>query len=72
MATPAQIQAALDPAGTGQVANITVSTHSSVSAKDMHYVVGLNSYAGRSRWITTSAAGTASSQAAAILAGLAG
>lgn len=70
MATPAEIQAALDPAGTGQVANITVSQRAT-SAEDMHYVVGINSYAGRSRWITTNVASSASAQATVILAGLA-
>lgn len=70
MATPAEIQAQIDPAGTGLVANIISSLHVDATY-DNHYVVGINSYAGRSRWITTNVASSASAQAAAILAGLA-
>lgn len=66
MATPAQIQAQLDPAGTGLVANIISSLHVDATY-DNHYVVGINSYAGRSRWVRTTAAQTAAQQATAIL-----
>lgn len=69
MATPAEIQAELDPAGTGLVANITQFIRAT-SAKNNVYAVGINSYAGRARWVETSAAGTATSQATAILAAL--
>jgi hypothetical protein len=70
MATPAEIQAQLDSAGTGLVANIQQSVHAGATF-DNHYVVGIGSYAGRSRWIATTAAQTAAQQATAILAGLA-
>lgn len=66
MATPAQIQAQLDSAGTGKVANITISTHAGATY-DNHYVVGIDSYAGRSRWCTTTQADSAATQAASIL-----
>lgn len=70
MATPAQIQAQLDSAGTGLIANIIQSVHED-DTYDAHYVVGLNGYAGRSRWCPTTAAETAANQAAEILAVLA-
>lgn len=70
MATPAEIQAQLDPAGTGKVANIISSVHAG-STYDNHYVVGINSYAGRSRWCATTAANTAGQQATQILNALA-
>lgn len=70
MATPAQIQAQLDSAGTGLVANIQQSVHAD-GTYDNHYVVGIAPpYTGRSRWITTTAAQTAAQQATAILNGL--
>ncbi len=70
MATPAEIQAQIDPAGTGRVANIQQSIRADATY-DQHYVVGLSSYPGRSRWIQTTSAQTASQQATAILQGLA-
>lgn len=70
MATPAQIQAQIDSAGTGMVANIQQSVHADATY-DNHYVVGIcPPYTGRSRWITTTAAQTAAQQATAILNGL--
>lgn len=69
MATPAEIQAQIDSAATGRVANITRSIIG--STLDDHYVVGvLTPYAGRSRWVQTTAAQTAAQQATAILAAL--
>lgn len=69
MATPAEIQEQLDPAGTGLVANIIQSINCT-SAKADRYVVGLNDYAGRSRWVQTNIASSATAQATAILAAL--
>lgn len=70
MATPAEIQAVMDAAGTGKVANIARSGHASATI-DEHYVVGVTEpYAGRSRWVATTAADSAAVQAAALLAGL--
>lgn len=69
MATPAEIQAQIDPAATGRVANITRSVFGSTF--DEHYVVGvLTPYAGRARWVRTTQANTAAQQATAILAAL--
>jgi len=69
MATPAEIQAQLDSAATGRVANITRSVNG--ATLDNHYVVGVTApYAGRARWVQTTAAQTAAQQATAILAGL--
>lgn len=70
MATPAEIQAQLDSAGVGTVANIQRSVHADATY-DNHYVVGINSYPGRSRWVQTTAANTAAQQATEILTGLA-
>lgn len=70
MATPAEIQAQLDSAGTGRVANILVSSHAD-GTYDNHYVQGMSGYAGRARWCQTTAANSAAVQAAAILATLA-
>lgn len=70
MATPAEIQAQLDSAGTGNVANIQSSVHAD-ETYDNHYVVGINSYPGRSRWCTTTASDSAATQAASILTQLA-
>ncbi len=70
MATPAQIQAQLDSAATGNVANITRSLIG--TTLDDHYVVGqVAPYAGRSRWVQTTQAQTAAQQATAILTALA-
>jgi hypothetical protein len=69
MATPAAIQAQLDAAATGNVANITRSLIG--TTLDDHYVVGVVApYAGRSRWVQTTQAQTAAQQATAILAAL--
>lgn len=66
MATPAQIQAQIDAAGTGNVANIERSIIGTTI--DEHYVVGqVAPYAGRSRWVQTTQAQTAAQQATAIL-----
>lgn len=70
MATPAEIQAQLDSAATGKVANIQSSVHANATY-DNHYVVGINSYPGRSRWCRTTVAETAAQQAADILTQLA-
>jgi hypothetical protein len=70
MATPAAIQAEMDPAATGRVANIQAVVHASTT-KDNVYAVGVVApYAGRSRWIETTSADSAGDQATAILNGL--
>lgn len=69
MATPAEIQAQIDHAGTGRVANITLSTGVDATY-DNHYVVGQIGYSGRSRWVRTTKSDDAETQAAAILAAL--
>lgn len=67
MATPAEIQAQIDSAATGRVANIQASTHADATY-DHHYAVGvMGEYAGRSRWCITTAAETAANQAVEIL-----
>lgn len=71
MATPAQIQAQLDAAGTGNVCNILQSQRVD-GTFDEHYAISLNSpYPGRARWVRTTSANTAAQQAASILAGIA-
>ena len=70
MATPAAIQAALDPAGTGLVANIQQVVGVDATYDNI-YVVGINSYAGRSRWVRTVKSDSAATQAAALLTALA-
>lgn len=67
MATPAEIQAQIDSAGTGKVANITMSMGVD-STYDNHYVVGVSPpYTGRSRWVKTTKSDSAATQATAIL-----
>ena len=65
MATPAEIQAQLDPAATGRIANIRSSVHAD-SLKDNHYVESITGYAGRSMWCETTAAESAANQATEI------
>jgi len=70
MATPQAIQAAIDSASTGNVANIQQSM--SIDATyDAHYTVGINApYTGYSRWCQTTKADSASDQATELLAAL--
>jgi hypothetical protein len=69
MATTAQIQAQIDPAATGNVANIGRSILGTTI--DDHYVIGQCApYAGRCRWVQTTQAQTAAQQATAILTAL--
>lgn len=71
MATPAEIQAAMDSAATGRVANIQCMQNAEGTTVDDFYVVGVIApYAGRSRWCRTTAADSAATQAASILAQL--
>jgi hypothetical protein len=71
MATPAAIQAQIDSAATGRVANITRSEHID-GTYDGHYVVGVMApYVGRSLWVRTTAAQTAAQQASTITTALA-
>lgn len=70
MATPAQIQAQMDSAATGKVANLTMTVGVDATY-DNHYAVGIcPPYSGRSRWVRTTKSDSAATQAAAILAGL--
>ena len=70
MATPLAIQAAIDSAGTTKIANIQHSVHVDATY-DEHYVVGVSPpYHGRAKWVRTTAANDAATQAAALLAGL--
>lgn len=66
MATPAEIQAQLDP--TELAAKIVRSVHAEDQATDYdnHFVVGGVGYAGRSLWVQTAVADNAATQAAAI------
>lgn len=70
MATPAEIQAQLDPSATGRIANIRSSVHADATY-DNHYVESITGYAGRSMWCRTTAANSAATQAATILTQLA-
>lgn len=65
MATPAEIQAQLDSAATGRIANIRSSVHAG-ALKDNHYVETITGYAGRSMWCATTAAESAANQATEI------
>lgn len=70
MATVAEIQAILDPASTMDVANIQQKFKVDATY-DEFYVVGVTEpYAGKAGWIRTTAADSAATQGAAILAGL--
>ena len=70
MATVAQIQAVLDPASTGNIANI--QNMAKVDATyDEFYVVGVTDpYSGKAGWIRKNNANSAATQGAAILAAL--
>lgn len=70
--TPAACQAALDSTAQGKVANIVRADEGGVAgAEQRWYVVGVTRpYAGRSRWVNTTASDDAATQAAAILAAL--
>lgn len=70
MASTAEIQAELDSQGTAKIANIQRSVVTG-GATDHHYVVGMNGYAGKSRWCSTTAANTAAQQATSIRTALA-
>lgn len=70
MATPAEIQAQLDSAATGRVANIQTVYYPG-TVKTNLYVVGMVGYAGRARWCETTTADNAATQATSILAQLA-
>ena len=63
MKTPAEIQAQLD--ATNLAAKVEKVVHAA-APYDNIYVTGGIGYAGRSLWVTTTAADTASTQAAAI------
>lgn len=70
MATTAEIQAQIDSGATGRVANIVRSNRID-GTLDEHYTVGMTGrYKGRARWCQTTAADSAATQAAAILAKL--
>lgn len=66
MATVAEIQAELDSAATGRIANITRMSKTAVSTIDNFYVQAKIG-AGRSRWVATTNTDSAATQAAAIL-----
>ena len=70
MATPQAIQAEIDSASTGNIANIQQSI--SVDATyDAHYTVGVSHpYSGYSRWCQTTTADSAADQAVELLAAL--
>lgn len=71
MATPTEIQAQLDPQGTGK--KINIQTKFSVSVTDSWYcVAGIESGlpAGRNRWVTSTSTDNAATQAASIIAGM--
>lgn len=66
MATIAQIQTALDPAGTGALAHILQSTHEDATF-DSLYCVGMVEAPGRTRWCKVTNANTAAQQAQEIV-----
>lgn len=70
MATPAEIQAQLDPTELG--AKILRSVHAEDQATDYdnHYVQGGIGYAGRCLWVATTASESAADQATAITAAM--
>ena len=69
-ATPAEIQAIADSAQTGHVYQI-VQSGIVDATYDEHYVVGIVApYQGKSRWIVTTHAETATNQNTEIVAGL--
>lgn len=70
MATAAAVQAALDPAATGKVANIVVGPLSTDAVLDEWYVfggAGCKTPAWTGKWVQTTRAASAAAQAAAIL-----
>lgn len=68
MATIAEIQTALG--NTPYSPRIVRTNMSTTAGVDYHYVIGGVGHAGRCRWITTTQADNAATQAAAIVAGL--
>ena len=69
--TPAACQAALDSTAQGKIANIVRADEGGGGTQQRWYVVGVTRpYAGRSRWVNTTASDNAATQAAAILAAL--
>ncbi len=69
MATPAEIQEQLDTGGNMMRARIIKSIIVD-GTYDAHYVQGLVDFAGRARWVTTTAADSAATQATASANGL--
>lgn len=69
MATEAQINAVLDAAGYGTKAKIIKSIPG--ASKTQYYCTGGVDYRGKARWVECNTADSASTQAAAIQAGLA-
>ncbi len=68
MATVAQVQAQLDSAGTGNIANITQSAIQDGTHTEYYVVAGTS--LGRSRYVVCLTGDTAATQATNILAGL--
>lgn len=68
MATIAEIQTQLG--NTGKGARIVRTIMGTTAGIDQHYVIGGVGHAGRCRWILTTQADSAATQAAAIVAGL--
>jgi hypothetical protein len=67
MATPTEIQAQLDPQGTGKL--ITIQTKFTVATTDTWYCIagiGTGLIAGRNRWVTSTNSDTAAQQATSI------
>ena len=74
MATVAEVNAELDPAGTGLRAKIIFdqnATHDGATPLTrVCYCLGGTDRPGRSRWVTLTVADSAATQAAAVLTGL--
>lgn len=69
--TPAACQTAIDSTAQGKVATIVRADEGGGGTQQRWYVVGVTRpYAGRSRWVATTASDNAATQAAAILAAL--
>jgi len=68
-ATTAEIQALLDPTGTGRVLNVIRGLKTSDALYDIYNVQGVTApYAGKNRWCLTTVAGDAAAQTAEIVA----
>lgn len=64
MATPTEVQAQLDPQGTGKL--ITIVKAADYGSSTLYYCTGGIGNAGRARWCSATTANTAAQQATSI------